>query len=125
MCKLIGPRVARNQVHDVFAIVCPVDTNIKNIKNLPQQRDLHVTDASTDREVLMNVLVDAVSFNPALGTVALFCSVTTHEWMGGSLKAYPKDCCGRKWCIPDPVGIEGCDGEGLRRSWLDRIAKRV
>jgi len=123
LSKLIGPKATRNRVHDVFAIICSVEQNVVKRKDLPPQRDLRIMDTSSLKKVQLTVFVDAENFNPPVGTVALFRSVTTHEWNGGSLKAYPRDCAGRKWFIPHPGKVEGCDADALRAHWLQSLAE--
>ena len=80
-------------------------------------------DPSTDKRVLVSVFVDPASFVPEVGTVALFRSMTTHEWERGMLNVYPQHCGGRKWFVRDPVGVEGCDVMGLRDWWERKMEK--
>ena len=77
-------------------------------------------DPSTSKKVQLTVFVDAEEFLPKVGTVALFRSVTTHEWDGGSLKAYPRDCKGKEWYVPWPWGVEGCDVRAMKHWWEAR-----
>lgn len=117
LARLTGAYASRNKAHDVLAVVCSPPAPIIRRRGMPPQRDLRIMDPSTEKEVSLTVFVDPEHFDPAVGTVALFRRVITHQWNGGSLKVYEKECGGRRWFIPDPVGVEGCDVEGLRRWW--------
>ena len=72
-------------------------------------------------------MVEPKHFTPAVGTVALFRSVTSHEWDGGSLNAYPKLCEGKDWFVPNPVEIQGCEvggyGVSEMREWWDGLVE--
>ena len=125
LSNLIGPKVPRNRVHDIFAAIWSIEPNVVKRRGMPAQRHLRLIDSSMTKKVQLTVFVDAENFLPKVGTVALFKGVTTHEWDGGSLKAYPRDCAGRQWYIPNPVGIEGCDSKALRSLFLERWAEEV
>ena len=117
LSRLSGSRALRNKICDVFVVICSVAPDIVKRSGMQAKRDLCIMDPSTDKRVCLSVFVDPCNFAPAVGTIALMRSVTTHEWDGGSLNVYPKECEDREWFIPDPVGIEGCDVEGLRGWW--------
>ena len=124
LAKVTGPRTVRNRIHDVLAVVCSVDDQVVNRQGYPMQRNMRITDPSTTKQVQLTVFVDAATFCPAVGTVALFRSVTTHEWNGGSLKAYPRDCAGTRWFFPEPGSTEGVDHKRvllLRHCWESRV----
>ena len=106
----------RNDVFDVFAIVHSVSDPEFTRLRMPK-RSIRLVDPSTDKKVLLSVFVDPDNFVPAVGTIALIRSVTTHEWEGGSLNIYPNPCEGREWFQPDPVGVTGCDVEAMRQWW--------
>ena len=110
-------RAFRNKLYDVCAVICSAGENIIQRRGITDKRDFRLMDLSTKRQVQLSVFVDPMHFMPPLGTVALFRSVAFHEWDGGSLKAYYKNCGGRKWFIEDPVGVPGCDVDGLRALW--------
>ena len=59
---------------------------------------------------------------PEVGTVALFRSVTTNKWDGGSLNAFKRDCEGRNWFLESPQGVDGCDVTALKAWWENRQA---
>lgn len=74
---------------------------------------------------MLSVFVAPDAFQPAVGTVMLFRSVTTNKWDGGSLNAFGRDCAGRKWCLveEEALAVPGCDVGGLRRWWVERQAR--
>lgn len=115
--SLTGLHATRNKVHDVFAVICSVDESVIKPAAMPLKRDIRIMDRSTDKKVLVSVFVDPVNFKPAVGTVALFRSLTTHEWDRGMLNIYPQQCAGREWFVEDPIGVEECDVVGLRQWW--------
>lgn len=115
--SLTGQHATRNKVHDVFAVICSVDASVIKPPSMPPKRDMRIMDRSTDKKVLVSVFVDPAHFQPAVGTVALFRSLTTHEWDRGMLNVYPQQCGGKAWFVPDPVGVPGCDVDGLREWW--------
>ena len=121
LSSIIGPKASRNRVIDVVGVVCEVNPDIVRRANMPDQRDIRVMDTSTTKRVQLTVFVDAINFLPKMGTVALFRSVTTHEWNGGSLKAYPRDCEGRDWFLPGKVDESAA--EELRAWWLQNLTK--
>ena len=128
--SILSPNNRRNSVVDVLAVITFVSPHVVTPPRLPPKRDLRLLDPScpsTRQPVLFSVFVDPNHFRPAVGTVALFRSVTTHEWNGGSLNAYDKDCAGRKWYLPNPVGVDGCDIQGLKdyyKQWLAEEQKK-
>ena len=123
LSSLTGSRATRNRVLDVLALVVDVAPDVVRRPKMPEQRDLRIVDPSTRRRVQLTVFVDAASFTPSVGTPALFRNVTTHEWNGGSLKAYPRDCEGTQWFFPNPAWVEGYDAAELRGWWLRCLAE--
>ena len=127
LAAITGPphTVLRNRIVDVLAVIAQVSpevvtrTHLTHL-DLPPSRNLRIVDPSTAKKVQLTVFVDAERFTPEVGTVALFRSVTTHEWDGGSLKAYPRDCRGKEWFLPGPWGVEGCDVRALKHWWEAR-----
>ncbi|MCJ1429659.1 hypothetical protein MMC29_007574 [Sticta canariensis] len=117
LASLTGQHATRNKVHDVFAVICFVDASVIKPASMPPKRDMRIMDRSTDKKVLVSVFVDPAHFQPAVGTVALFRSLTTHEWDRGMLNVYPQQCGGKAWFVPDPVGVPGCDVDGLKDWW--------
>lgn len=123
--SLTGRNATRNKVHDIFAIVCSVQESVvKPPKNMPRKRDIRIMDPSTDKKVLVSVFVDPDNFKPAVGTVALFRNLTTHEWDSGMLNVYHDKCAGKAWFIKDPVEVEGCDVKVLKEWWGKKFSER-
>ena len=122
LASLVGSRATRNRIVDVVGIIVDVSSSLTQRPKMPDQRDLRIMDPSTTKRVQLTVFVDAANFKPAIGTVALFRSVTTHEWNGGSLKAYPRDCEGKDWYFPNPE-LEGLEADEFRAWWLRIIEK--
>lgn len=120
LASVTGKNASRNKVCDVLAVVESVDPCTVKRDRMPLMRNIRIVDPSTDKIVILSVFTDAVNFLAHVGQVALFRSVTTHDWHGGHLCAYPSHCEGKNWYIPNPVGIEGCDVEGLRIFWVKR-----
>jgi hypothetical protein len=117
LSRFNGPRTVRNKVVDVLGVICSVDHETVRRPKQPPQRNIRIMDTTTAKRVQLTVFVDAEDFMPVAGTVALFRSVTTHEWEGGSLKAYGRDCEGREWYLPDPACVEKNRLDDLRQLW--------
>lgn len=118
-----GSHAIRNKVYDFFAVICLVEAQVVKPAMMPPKRDIRIMDPSIDKKVLVSIFVDPLRFKPAVGTVALFRSLTTHEWDRGMLNAYPQHCGGKNWFIVDPVGVEGCNVEKLREWWKKKSAE--
>ncbi|MCJ1405362.1 hypothetical protein MMC11_008589 [Xylographa trunciseda] len=129
LSHLTGPHATRNQVLDVFAAVASVTATLLKCPGMPAgthyKRELRLADPSTPKLVMLSVFVAPHAFIPPVGTVALFRSVTTNPWDGGSLNAFARDCEGRQWFVPAPRDVPGCDVLGLRMWWLERQAERA
>lgn len=96
----------RRTHHDILALIVSVSADTIMCASMPPKRDLRVMDVSTTKRVCLSVYVDAQNFVPEPGTVAHFKYLTTHEFDGGSLKAFPRECEGKEWFVPDPQGFE-------------------
>ena len=118
-----GRHAIRNKVYDFFAVICFVEAQVVKPAMMPPKRDIRIMDPSIDKKVLVSIFVDPLKFKPAVGTIALFRSLTTHEWDRGMLNAYPQHCGGKNWFIVDPVGVEGCNVEKLREWWKKKSAE--
>lgn len=116
LIALTGENKQRNTKHDVLALIISVSDVITR-PGLPPKRDLRIMDISTIKKVSLSVFASARSFLPEPGTVALFKKLTTHHYDGGSLNAYPKDCDGKDWFIPDPPGFENGEVAQLKDCW--------
>ncbi|KAL8996997.1 MAG: hypothetical protein Q9188_006432, partial [Gyalolechia gomerana] len=117
LIALTGENKQRNTYHDVLALIVSVSTDVITRPGMPSKRDLRIMDISTIKKVSLSVFASAESFRPEPGTVALFKYLTTHDFDGGSLNAYPKDCDGKEWFIPDPPGFENGEVPQLKDCW--------
>ncbi|KAL9025470.1 MAG: hypothetical protein Q9196_005712 [Gyalolechia fulgens] len=117
LIALTGVNKRRNTHHDVLALIISVSTGVVTRPGMPQKRDLRIMDISTIKKVSLSVFTNAESFHPEPGTVALFKHLTSHDFDGGSLNAYPKDCDGKEWFIPDPPGFENGEVAQLKDCW--------
>ncbi|KAI4288588.1 MAG: hypothetical protein L6R35_002146, partial [Caloplaca aegaea] len=116
LIALTGPNKQRNTKHDVLALITSVSEIIKPA-GMPPKRDLRLIDISTIKKVSLSVFANAEDFYPEPGTVALFKHLTTHDYDGGSLNAYAKDCENQEWFIPDPPGFENGEVAQLKDCW--------
>ena len=125
MCQITGSGASQNKVYDVFAVICSINDKVIKRIGIDAHRDIRIMDTSTTKKVSLSVFVEPDRFTPAVGTVALFRRVTTHKWDGGSLNAYANRCKGRKWFIPNPINVEGCDCNALRELWRTMQAEEA
>lgn len=121
--SVTGVHASRNKVFDFFAVICSIEAQVVKPPMMPLKRDMRIVDPSTNKRVLVSVFVNPVGFKPSVGTIALFRSLTTHEWDRGMLNAYPQQCEGKNWFIIDPIGIKGCDVPALRNWWKLKSAE--
>ncbi|KAL8635681.1 MAG: hypothetical protein Q9228_006855, partial [Teloschistes exilis] len=117
LVAITGPDKRRNTHHDVLALIVSISPDIIKRPGMPPKRDLRIMDISTITKVSLSVFADAGKFNPATGTVALFKHLTAHDYDGGSLNAYAKDCKVPDWFIPDPPGFENGEVAQLKDCW--------
>lgn len=117
LIAITGPNERRNTHHDVLALIVSISPDIIKRPGLPPKRNLRIMDISTIKNVSLSVFADAGKFNPAPGTVALFKYLTAHDYDGGSLNAYAKDCRGPDWFIPDPPGFGNGEVAQLKDCW--------
>ena len=115
----------RNDIYDVFAVVYSVSDMVVKRSRMPAKRDIRIVDPSTDKKVLLSVFVDPADFKPRVGQIALIRNLTTHEWDGGMLNAYPKQCGGKEWFIPDPQATPGCNLDFMREWWTDKVIEEA
>ena len=115
----------RNDVYDVFVVIQSVGNEVIKRSRMPAKRDLRIVDPSTVKKVLLSIFVDPEKFIPTVGTIALIRSVTTHEWDGGMINVYPKQCEGKQWFVPNPVGFPGCDVDRMREWWEKKQAEEA
>ncbi|KAL8851324.1 MAG: hypothetical protein Q9221_003769 [Calogaya cf. arnoldii] len=117
LVAVTGSNKRRNTRHDVLALIVSVSTDAVKRGNMPPKRDLRIMDISTTKKVLLSVFAKAEDFHPRPGTVALFRNLTTHDYDGGSLNAYAKDCTDIEWFNPDPPGFENGEVAQLKDCW--------
>ncbi|KAL8896792.1 MAG: hypothetical protein Q9192_002914, partial [Flavoplaca navasiana] len=117
LVAVTGSNKRRSTRHDVLALIVSVSPDTVKRANMPSKRDFRIMDISTTKKVLLSVFTKAEDFHPQPGTVALFKHLTTHEYDGGSLNAYVKDCAGSDWFIPDPPGFENGEVAQLKDCW--------
>ena len=117
LVSITGSNRRRNTRHDILALIVSVNPDIIKRKSMPPKRDLRIMDISTIKKVALSVFFDAENFYPQPGTVVLFKNLTTHQFDGGSLNAFPKDCQGKDWFVPDPPGFENGEVAQLRDCW--------
>lgn len=115
--SVTGVHASRNKVFDFFAVIYSIEAQVVKPPMMPLKRDMRIVDPSTDKKVLVSVFVNPLNFKPSVGTIALFRSLTTHEWDRGMLNAYPQQCEGKNWFVVDPIGVKGCDVPALRNWW--------
>ncbi|PGH17523.1 hypothetical protein AJ79_01123 [Helicocarpus griseus UAMH5409] len=128
------PRLKRNYICDVLAVISWISPEIVKRPFMSPKRDLRIVDPSLlelrQRDpgqqqeqynhqksvmgVSVSVFVNAATFSPSVGTVALFRNLKTHEWEGVSLNAYEKNCKGREWFVSEPERVrEILEAEGV------------
>ncbi|KAK0639065.1 hypothetical protein B0T16DRAFT_422348 [Cercophora newfieldiana] len=87
------------------------------------QRRAGLVDPTTEKEVLLTVLLDPESFTPQVGSVVLLAGVKNHQAEGGSLRKYMSDKPkGKKsWWVENPEqSLEWCQAEAAAlREWQD------
>ncbi|KAL8895051.1 MAG: hypothetical protein Q9207_008317 [Kuettlingeria erythrocarpa] len=117
LVALTGGNKQRNTRHDILALIVSISAELIRRNGMPPKRDLRIMDISTIKKVSLSVFANAEDFQPEPGTVALFKNLTTHDYDGGSLNAYAKDCEGQAWFIPDPPGFENGEVAQLKDCW--------
>ncbi|KAL8695700.1 MAG: hypothetical protein Q9224_003227 [Gallowayella concinna] len=117
LVAIIGPNKRRNTRHDVLALIISISPDIIKRNGMPPKRDFRIMDISTTKKVLLSVFAKDEDFQPEPGTVALFKHLTTHDFDGGSLNAYAKDCSNPDWFVVDPPGFENGEVAQLKDCW--------
>ena len=116
LSSLVGRNSSRNKPVDVLGVVTYVSPETFQRTGAPLGRNIRITDTSTPKRVLLSVFTSPETFLPKEGDIALFRNVTTHEWDGGSLKAWASWCEGREWYVEEEK-LGNVKGEG----WEDRV----
>ena len=109
LASVTGTNVTRNQQVNILAMIDHVSSSTVKPTTAPLKRDVRIVDSSTEKKVTLSVFVDPVNFLPKEYDIILFRNLTTHDFSGGNLNAYPKKCKDKDWYIINPYGIEGCD----------------
>ena len=109
LASVTGTNATRNQQVNVLAMIEHVSSSTVKPTTAPLKRDVRIVDPSTDKKVILSVFVDPVNFLPKKYDIILFCELTTHDFSGGNLNAYPKKCKDKKWYILNPYEIRECD----------------
>ncbi|KAL8964540.1 MAG: hypothetical protein Q9183_004382 [Haloplaca sp. 2 TL-2023] len=117
LVSITGSNKRRSTRHDILALIVSVSPDVIRRKSMPPKRDLRIMDISTIKKVSLSVFFDAENFYPQPGSVVLFKNLTAHEYDGGSLNAFPKDCQGKEWFVPDPPGFENGEVAQLKDCW--------
>ena len=113
LASVTGTNATRNKQVNVLAMIESVSNSTVKPTTAPLKRDIRIVDPSTDKKVTLSVFVDPVNFFPKEFDIILFRDLTTHDFSGGNLNAYPKKCRGKEWCILDPYAIEECDMKSM------------
>ncbi|KAL8946263.1 MAG: hypothetical protein Q9222_007319 [Ikaeria aurantiellina] len=117
LVAITGPNKRRNTHHDVLALIVYVSADLVQRPGMPPKRELRIMDISTMKKVYLSVFANPETFQPEAGIVALFKNLTTHDYDGGSLNAYSKDCKDTEWFIPDPPGFGNGEVAQLKDCW--------
>ena len=117
LATITGSSKRYNSRYNVLVLIVSVSPETVKLSRTPARRDLRIMDTSTVKKVSLSVFLDAESFLPEPGTVALFKHLRIQESDGGSLKAYARDCEGKDWFVPDPVGFEHGEVDLLKDCW--------
>ncbi|KAI4163991.1 MAG: hypothetical protein LQ342_002488 [Letrouitia transgressa] len=117
LAAVTGENKRRSKNHNILALIVSVSSETARRSGMPSKRDVQIMDTSTVKKVNLSVFENAENFHPQPGTVALFRHLRTHEFDGGSLNAYPKDCRGKEWFVPDPAGFEHGEVALLKDCW--------
>ena len=113
LASVTGINASRNKQVNILAMIEHVSSSTVKPTTAPLKRDVRLVDPSTDKKVVLSVFIDPVNFVPREYDIILFRDLTTYDFFGGNLNAYPKKCRGRDWYLLDPYDIEECDMESM------------
>ena len=113
LASVTGTNATRNKQVNILAMIEYVSNSTVKPTTAPLKRDIRLVDPSTDKKVTLSVFVDPVNFFPKRYDIMLFRNLTTHDFSGGNLNAYPKKCRGKEWYILNPYDIEECDMKSM------------
>ena len=109
LASITGINATRNKQVNILAMIEYVSSSTVKPTTAPLKRDVRIVDSSTDRKVTLSVFIDPVNFLPKKYDIILFRDLTTHDFSGGNLNAYPKKCRGKQWYIVNPYDVKECD----------------
>ena len=113
LASITGSNASRNRQVNILAMIDYVSSSTVKPTTAPLKRDVRIVDPSTDRKVTLSVFIDPVNFIPKQHDIILFRDLTTHDFSGGNLNAYPKKCRGKEWCVVDPYEFKECDMKSM------------
>lgn len=113
LASITGIYATRNKQVNILAMIEYVSSSTVKPTTAPLKRDVRIVDPSTDRKVTLSVFIDPVNFVPMKYDIILFRDLTTHDFSGGNLNAYPKKCRGKEWYIVNPYGFKECDMKSM------------
>ena len=113
LASVTGTNATRNKQVNILAMIEYVSSSTVKPTTAPLKRDVRIVDPSTNKKVTLSVFVDPVNFVPKVYDIILFRDLTTHDFSGGNLNAYPKKCRGREWYILNPYDTEECDMKSM------------
>lgn len=127
LASVTGINATRNRQVNILAMIEYVSSSTVKPTTAPLKRDVRIVDPTTNKKVTLSVFVDPVNFIPKEYDIILFRDLTTHDFSGGNLNAYPKKCRGKEWYILNPYDTEECDMksmEAFRAKYRKRKAER-
>jgi hypothetical protein len=86
------------------------------------QRRARLVDPTTDKQVLLTVLLNPEGFRPDVGDVVLLVGVKNHQYEGGSLRKYMSDKpkSGHSWWVVNPETLGWCEEEATAlKEWAE------
>lgn len=113
LASITGIYATRNKQVNILAMIEYVSSSTVKPTTAPLKRDVRIVDPSTDRKVTLSVFIDPVNFVPMKYDIILFRDLTTHDFSGGNLNAYPKKCRGKEWYIVNPYDFTECDMKSM------------
>ena len=123
LASVTGTNASRNKQVNILAMIEHVSSSTVKPTTAPLKRDVRIVDPSTDQKVTLSVFIDPVNFVPKEYDIMFFRNLTTHDFSGGNLNAYPKKCRGKDWYILNPYEIDECDMksmESFRNAYLKK-----
>ena len=113
LASITGIYATRNKQVNILAMIEYVSGSTVKPTTAPLKRDVRIVDPSTDRKVTLSIFIDPVNFVPMKYDIILFRDLTTHDFSGGNLNAYPKKCRGKEWYVVNPYDFEECDMKSM------------